>query len=309
MHPEGEGPQAPGGLGGLPLLDDGQVQRVQVPLEGATSPASSALALRALSGSLLASFCVACLVLGGWAHILLVTAICLLCARELCRLFVLKGFAPATTLIAASIAVLHVVVGAAGPTYAAPTLAMGSIAIIGWLLVRTQPRATIADVATSWLALVYIGFLPSFLLLNRNLPDPYGLQITVMMYTSIVGTDIFAYFGGRAFGRTKLLAAVSPKKTLEGALVGTASALLIGSLQAHLYGFPLIHGAVIGLLSSVTGQVGDLMESLLKRDAGAKDSGTILPGHGGMLDRFDSFLLTGAVVYYYLRYFYHPWIP
>lgn len=311
--PAADGPQAPapqdkGPELGLDLLFDGGAEKVNIPT-AEQAKATGGLGMRIASGSILASFCVTCMVVGGWAHILLVTAIALLCARELCRLFILKGFAPATTLIAASVLVLDIIVGAAGPTYAAPTLAIGAVVIVGWLLVRSKPRATIADLATSWMALMYTGFLPSFLILNRNLPDPFGLQITVMMYTSIVATDIFAYFGGRAFGRTKLLEHVSPKKTLEGSLVGTFSALLVGTFQAWLYGIPLFHGAAIGLISSVMGQIGDLMESLLKRDAGAKDSGTLLPGHGGMLDRFDSFLLTGAVIYYYLRWMYHPWIP
>jgi phosphatidate cytidylyltransferase len=73
--------------------------------------------------------------------------------------------------------------------------------------------------------------------------------------------------------------------------------------------FPWYHGLALGALVSVVAQIGDLGESLIKRDAGAKDSGTIIPGHGGILDRMDSYLLTGAAVYYYLRWFYHPWLP
>jgi phosphatidate cytidylyltransferase len=181
--------------------------------------------------------------------------------------------------------------------------------ILVWLLWRRSPRAGIADVATSWFAVIYIGLLPSYLILLRNFPGQYGLQFTVLLHTCIWSTDIFAYFGGRFFGRTKLLEAVSPKKTIEGSASGLVCAAGMGALWSYVFHFPWIHGLLLGAIVSVVAQIGDLGESLLKRDAGAKDSGTIIPGHGGILDRMDSYLLTGAAVYYYLRWFFHPWLP
>ncbi len=245
---------------------------------------------------------------GGYVWTGVVTCFSALCVRELCRLFTLKGYAPATLLVSASVVALDILGGVFGPTYLVPTMAFSAIAILLWLLGRRQPRAGIADVATSWFAVMYIGFLPCFLILLRNFPEPYGLAFTLLVNTCIWATDIFAYFGGRWLGRTKLLEAVSPKKTLEGSLTGLLCAALVGVGWCSVFRFPWYHGLILGAMVSVIAQIGDLTESLLKRDAGAKDSGTIIPGHGGMLDRMDSYLLTGVVVYYYLRWFYHPWL-
>lgn len=267
------------------------------------------LHLRIISGLLFIAIAVACIYYGGPAYIALITVAAMFCVRELCRLFRLRGYAPATMIATASILVLDILAGVAGPAYLAPILAISSIVMFLWLLLRPKPRAGIADVATSWFAVVYIGFLPSYIILIRDFPAPYGLIFTVMLHTCIWSTDIFAYFGGRFFGRTKLLEAVSPKKTIEGSLTGTLCAALAGVGWSHFFHFPLVHGFFLGALISIVAQIGDLGESLLKRDAGAKDSGTIIPGHGGILDRMDSYLLTGAVVYYYLRWFYHPWLP
>ena len=267
------------------------------------------LHLRVASGLVFILVALFCIWAGGGWYVALIGSMALLCARELCRLFTLKGYAPATMLVTASIFTIDLLAGFAGPTYLAPVLAISAIVILLWLLLRPRPRAGIADVATSWFAVVYIGFLPSYLILLRNFPDDWGLKFTVLLHTCIWATDIFAYFGGRFFGRTKLLEAVSPKKTIEGSASGFIFAALFGLMWSFVFQFPWYHGLALGALVSVVAQIGDLGESLLKRDAGAKDSGTIIPGHGGILDRMDSYLLTGVVVYYYLRWFYQPWLP
>lgn len=119
--------------------------------------------------------------------------------------------------------------------------------------------------------------------------------------------DTFAYFGGRRFGRRKLIPAVSPAKTVEGALSSVIGTVLAGAGYAHFIfgmwlGVPLdaVAGALIGLVISPVAQVGDLAESLLKREAGVKDSGALLPGHGGVLDRFDALFFTIPVMYWLL---------
>jgi phosphatidate cytidylyltransferase len=267
------------------------------------------LRLRVISGLVFIIAAFFCIFAGGWFYIALITSMAMLGVRELCRLFTLKGYAPATMLVTASVLVLDILAGVAGPTYSAPIIAFSSVSIFLWLLLRKKPRAGIADIATSNFAVLYLGLLPSYLLLVRNFPEPYGLQFTIVIHTTIWATDIFAYFGGRFLGRTKLLEAVSPKKTIEGSITGTVCAALTGVAWAYAFNFPWYHGLAIGGLVSIVAQIGDLGESLIKRDAGAKDSGTIIPGHGGILDRMDSYLLTGAVVYYYLRWFYHPWLP
>lgn len=263
---------------------------------------------RVLSGAAFVAIALSGIWLGGIPHVAMITFFALLCVRELCRLFSLKGYAPATLVITASVLVMNILAGLMGPTYLAPIFTFSAITILVWLLARRKPRAGIADIATSWFALIYVGFLPCHLILVRNLPDPFGLQFTVLLNTCIWATDIFAYFGGRLFGRTKLLEAVSPKKTIEGSVTGFVFAGLLGTFWAGIFAVPLIHGLALGLIVSLVAQIGDLTESLLKRDAGTKDSGSAIPGHGGILDRLDSYLLTGAAVYYYLRWVYHPWL-
>jgi phosphatidate cytidylyltransferase len=118
-------------------------------------------------------------------------------------------------------------------------------------------------------------------------------------------SDTAAYFGGRTFGRRKLIPSVSPGKTVEGAVWGVAGTVLAGAVYGHLVlhswiGLPIgmLFGVLAGLLISPVAQLGDLAESLLKREAGVKDSGTLLPGHGGLLDRFDSLFFTIPVTYW-----------
>jgi phosphatidate cytidylyltransferase len=121
------------------------------------------------------------------------------------------------------------------------------------------------------------------------------------LFVMVFFGDTGAYFAGRALGRHKLYEMVSPKKTVEGAIGGLLSSALGGWLTA-LWLLPMSpgHGVVLGLLCGAVGQVGDLVESLFKRATGTKDSGTLLPGHGGLLDRLDGVLFAAPVVWAWL---------
>lgn len=117
--------------------------------------------------------------------------------------------------------------------------------------------------------------------------------------------DTVAYFGGRFLGRRKLYEAISPKKTVEGAICGLVASIAWALLAAivYLHGvLPLLHAIVLGIVAGALGQAGDLGESLLKRSRGVKDSGTIVPGHGGILDRVDALLMTSVAVFFYSRW-------
>jgi phosphatidate cytidylyltransferase len=115
-------------------------------------------------------------------------------------------------------------------------------------------------------------------------------------------SDTIAFFAGRALGRHKLAPGISPGKTWEGAIAGVFGAIIFSLLLVTLLSLPLSYGQAIllGLLVSIFGQLGDLTESLFKRNMGVKDSGRLIPGHGGVLDRMDSVVFAGIVVYYYV---------
>lgn len=190
------------------------------------------------------------------------------------------------------------------------------------LLFRNEnPPATIADIATTILGFIYVGWLPSHLILLRDLA-PAGaailanpLQQPGLAYVwaslfVIWSTDVFAYYAGKKFGKNLLYPQVSPKKTVEGAFGGLVASIFMAILVvwcADNYVFPnapfqnkLWQAPLLGFFVSIGAQLGDLCESLLKRDAGMKDSGNLIPGHGGMLDRGDGLIFGGAISYYWI---------
>ena len=114
--------------------------------------------------------------------------------------------------------------------------------------------------------------------------------------------DTAAYFVGRAFGRWKLAPHLSPGKTWEGAAANLLGALFTASIFGHWIKIPPVHLLLMAAAGSIAGQIGDLFESAWKRSAGAKDSGTLLPGHGGMLDRIDALILAAPAVWYYFEW-------
>jgi len=144
---------------------------------------------------------------------------------------------------------------------------------------------------------LYIGWLGSYFLALRNLPG-VGVVDTLVSIVLIALTDIFAMLVGTTLGRTPLTS-ISPRKTWEGAFGGLSASVAAGlslSLVPGL-GFSWLDGAFVGAVTSVAAQVGDIVESALKRDARVKDAGTLLAGHGGILDRFDSYTFGGIAFY------------
>jgi phosphatidate cytidylyltransferase len=135
----------------------------------------------------------------------------------------------------------------------------------------------------------------------------HGRELVLFALFSTFACDTVAYFIGRAWGRHLMAPSISPKKTWEGAIAGfigaiAAAAALRGLLNLGDWELPLSYSQtiVVGCLIGFFAQLGDLLESLVKRRAGAKDSGRLIPGHGGILDRIDSLVFTGAIVYYYV---------
>lgn len=167
---------------------------------------------------------------------------------------------------------------------------------------KKEPIASIADIGASVLGFVYTGLLPSFLILLRDL----GFSYAIITIVSTAFCDIGAYYGGKLLGKTALKPEISAKKTLEGAVAGFLSSVSVAFILVYVtrnkFDFNLLHGVMIGLFCGIFGQLGDLFESLLKRDAGLKDSGKTLLFHGGVLDRIDSYIFVVWVIYFYVSW-------
>jgi phosphatidate cytidylyltransferase len=252
--------------------------------------------------------------LGGWVLALLIALVAVLATREFYSMVERKPARPLRLLgcaTAAAFVGLAAITPSAGPEDAgfvsAIVLATLTIAIAAiWL--RGVAGEPIVSISTTLAGAIYTGLLLSFALFLRHLPGSVDARHgTLLLLAPVLLTwtsDTFAYFVGRTWGTRKLIPRVSPGKTVQGALGALVGSMLVSVLYALLlnryptYRLGLWEALLFGLAISVAAQVGDLVESLMKRDAGVKDSGTLLPGHGGALDRFDSLLFTLPVAYF-----------
>ena len=178
-------------------------------------------------------------------------------------------------------------------------------------LSRGTKEQAINHIATTIFGAMYVGWLMSHLVLLRELPYAMGQTYStgtgyaLLPFVLTWSCDSAAYFFGIKFGRHKLLPRVSPEKSWEGAIGGVVFAVVAGFVYQQVYAHFLswFDILVLGVSVGVLAQVGDLVESLIKRDADMKDAAATIPGHGGVLDRFDSLLFTAPMIYYYLRFF------
>jgi phosphatidate cytidylyltransferase len=172
-----------------------------------------------------------------------------------------------------------------------------------WLLARHQKEGAVAGWVWTVAGILYIGWLLGYLVALRGLDGDQGRNWVFLTLFGTFASDTAAYFVGRAVGKHKLAPDISPGKTGEGAVAGGIGAMVMSLFFILPTPFQLpinwAEALVIGLLVSVFGQLGDLAESLFKRNMGIKDSSNFLPGHGGLLDRLDSLIFAGVVVYYY----------
>lgn len=165
------------------------------------------------------------------------------------------------------------------------------------------PKYKLEDIALTFLGAFYIGFLFHFALLIKSLDQPFLVILLVLLVTW--GSDIGGYLFGRLWGKTKMVPQLSPNKTWVGAIGGVLLAIVAAGV--FYYYFPLLQLNTVQILilagiGAIAAQLGDLFASAMKRYFGTKDSGNIIPGHGGMLDRFDSFMLVLPVLYYFLYF-------
>lgn len=187
-----------------------------------------------------------------------------------------------------------------------------------WTLLRTlrtwkSINQSFVPAAFSLFGVIYIGFSFMHLILLRDISSTvydstgsfYHVNVgTVYLWVAFLATwasDTFAYFVGSAIGRHKLAPEISPNKSIEGFVGGLVGAVLAVIIFGHFTAIPMIHRIITGMIVGLIGPIGDLAESALKRFCRVKDSGSLLPGHGGVLDRFDSILLSVPAIYYYVR--------
>lgn len=166
----------------------------------------------------------------------------------------------------------------------------------------------IGSVGSTILGVLYIALLGSHLVALRMWHnEAVAADMLSFFFLVLMGADAGAYYVGRAFGKKKLAPSISPGKSWEGVVGGVAAAILMAGV-AHYWFFrelPLKYALPLAVVMTVVGIFGDLAESALKRGAGAKDAATILPGHGGLLDRLDSLLFNAPLIYYFARFYFH----
>jgi phosphatidate cytidylyltransferase len=282
---------------------------------------------RIISGIVAIAVALSATLLGGWYFTIIFAAIIFLGQKEYFELVRSKGIFPATKSTLFASQVLLVICTLNGSLADAVTPLAGTF--ICFYLLFQPKMATIADVSASIMGLFYTGYLPSYWVrlraidseginnipLGGYLPSdwldiiqkgnfdllPQGLTATALTFLCIWSADIGAYAFGKFFGKTPL-SDISPKKTVEGAVFGISASVLVAVIGAYFLNWskPPFTGIALGLLIGIASLLGDLTESMLKRDAGVKDSGQLIPGHGGILDRTDSYIFTAPLVYYFV---------
>jgi phosphatidate cytidylyltransferase len=281
------------------------------PGEGAAAaPRKGSLLPRLLSAFAFIPLLVWLVLLGGWPYLLLLEAVVILGLIEFHRLCRTAGASPHAE-VALPAGALLVMFLYQGHTAAAGFMLTGFFLLALVLeLFRERPGQALANLGATAFGVFYVGWLGSHLGLLRTGPPAEGGGIergaAVVLFTFLVtwAGDSGAFFVGRSIGRRRLIPKVSPGKTVEGAIGGLLGSVAAGVLGA-LFIAPFlgtVHGAVMGALAGIVGPLGDLVESLLKRGAGLKDTAQLIPGHGGVLDRFDSLLFVAPVFHYYLKY-------
>jgi phosphatidate cytidylyltransferase len=269
------------------------------------------LLTRALTAAVLIPIAACLIYVGGLPFLALVALFMALAEIEFCRLMWADGFRPAAVFGVGL--VWCFVLDAQFPTLGLlqPGLALVVLGSLAWHMFRRE-GVPLLDWSLTVVGGLYVGLCSGRLVRLRGLPlSGDGPWWTFTVLSAVVAADSTAYFVGKAWGRRKLAPVLSPRKTWEGYLAGVVAAGVVTSVLTSLWPMwagpgasrGLAHGLVVGLLVGALAPLGDLAISMIKRHVGVKDSGGIIPGHGGALDRVDSILWASVIGYYYVLWF------
>lgn len=277
---------------------------------------------RVISALIIAVIGVSAVVIGGIVLDVLLLAIATIGLYEFYGAFAKKGHSPIKIFGLVYIAFFALMLFLDGESYMTvlvdtkahgtinlfPPIFIISLMALLAVIVFQFEKYNIVDIAITLFGGFYVVLLLSYFVRLRDLSG--GIYLFFIALVGAVATDTFAFFVGKKFGKRKLLPSVSPKKTVAGSVGGfLGNIILITIIGAVLIysdtytGMALYHYIILGALIGIVAQVGDLVASAIKRYAGVKDFGKIIPGHGGILDRIDSYIFTVPVVYYYLLLF------
>ncbi len=281
----------------------------------AASQKHSSLGQRVISALVLLPLVIALVWWSVWSLVATVAAVAVIGVVELYNAFAQSGYHPRITI---GITITLALVAAVALQPLAPfdllPLALG-LSIIGSLIAELphyDHKGALSDWALMLSGALYVGGLLGYLVLIRSLATPLkpglltplGLSSgAAWIYFVLAITwlqDAFAYFIGKRLGRHKMAPGLSPKKTWEGAAGGMIGAIIAGVAATFILGLPIspLAGAALGAVGGIVGPLGDLAESMIKRQVGLKDAGNIIPGHGGLLDRVDSLMFTAPALFY-----------
>ena len=261
---------------------------------------------RIATAAVMAGVAILCLVIGKPTTLLLIAAVLAMAASEFFVSLRKVGYQPATLLGLTATTAMPLAVYWRGESAIGVVLVLTIVFGALWYLLGVTTERPVPNLGVTVLGVVYIGVLGSYAAIMLDSPDGIGLVLTAVVLA--IGYDVGGYFVGRAIGRSPLSEA-SPNKTVEGLLGGMVATVAVGLVVVGIVGIDPFSGAPFGTVdavlvavaAAVVAPIGDLAESLMKRDLGIKDMGTVLPGHGGVLDRFDALLFVLPTVYFVVR--------
>lgn len=293
----GAGPRRPGGRTRAPATDDGGREIA----DDVTPAPAPDLQVRLITAGIMVVVALVCFWLGRGATAALVAVIVGLATLELYEGLRRRGFGPATVLgLLGSVALVLVAYDQGTAAYPMVFALVVGFSLL-WYMAEVVRARPVGGMGATLLGFAYVGGLGSFAGLLLAAPNGIGLLLGVALCA--IAYDVGGYFVGSQFGKRPLVPRISPHKTVEGLIGGMGAALVVGLLTSTLFGLTpwdakTSYGLWLGIVVAIVAPLGDLCESMIKRDLGVKDLGSVLPGHGGVLDRFDALLVSLPAVYY-----------